>query len=921
MGRSSPGVNDDLHGNQGRRNQQLDSLYQGQEGTGPMVGAASIPYKAGFQTSPVIWWILLNFVFGVVGIVKVTVPNVYFLVPENSNVNFTCSFTDNQGAGLDKITARWRWITGDQIEWEGVVTTWDDERQEGKTTLQISNMTRDRKGRYACVIWITGRFDYGFIHLQVFNISSSKEVGKGVQIIPTNQRTDMWDGPPLRINCTFRFTTNCRGQTSVRWWKWSKAQQSWEMQAQGISWWINGNEGKGWLNITNPRVGETEGKYLCVVTCGEQGDYGIRNVEAVPHQDQGVTPEHGYYRVKEGKELALGCAVQHDNYSEYGWWFRGRNLENGGRYKIEKRNQTIVLIVTRAEKGQDEGRYWCWIAQDDHWANGIITVSVGGDRVTRQVMETVKPRIYREKPENLVVGLIRDFGQVQNVSAITACLPLPQAAGDPIPWGIIPTPKWPKSQKDTALTCKHIPHTERVVKEMLAIVGEAMHPMKKSDCIISRGRIGRIIEWWVKDTNEAKWECYLPHYKREKINVTQAIFTWKCDEKNNTGQMEKWETIWGPSLLETYSYLGEVQWCIHWKGKTNQTYSQIDPEQASWRTEGKKVEKWNCSEILDCNSPSEAVSLLPVKVLLRFGCECRGYNHTIRDRITEGKLDCKTTTVHAPGNLVWVMGHGHWTTHMPVDGPATQITLGIPTLCPFWKPTKLTASEMQTRHKRDISQEIGNIGLEEGEDWHEPSAGVKFGWVLESLFAPISSYRNREMLHKLLGQTERLAAVTKKGFKDLNLQLQATSRMTIQNRMALDMILLKERGVCGYLHGRDEHCCIHIPNVTQEVEQDIGQLEQIEGKVDDIQKEAEHNWVGAIFSSLGVRMTGWISSIVQYGIVIVIIILVALMVYKCLLGMIVRESQHTRRMIKAITRREVLAEPSTPPPAYHETTT
>lgn len=385
--------------------------------------------------------------------------------------------------------------------------------------------------------------------------------------------------------------------------------------------------------------------------------------------------------------------------------------------------------------------------------------------------------------------------------------------------------------------------------------------------------------------------------------------------------MEQWQTIWGPSLLETYSYIGTVQWCIYWKGRKNQTYAKTYQGQGSWRKDAPGMTDWNCTKVFTCDSPSESVSLLPVKVLLRFGCECRGYNHTIKDKNTEGELNCKTTSIRAPGNLVWVMGHGHWTTHMPVDGPTTQITLGVPTLCPFWKSTKLTASEIQMRHKRDISQEIGDIGLEEGEDWHEPSSGVKFGWVLESLFAQISSYRNREMLYKLLGQTERLAAVTKKGFKDLNLQLQATSTMTIQNRMALDMILLKEHGVCGYLHGRDDHCCIHIPNVTQEVEKDISQLEQIEGKVNDIQKEIEHNWVGELFSSLGIRMSGWISSIVQYGIMIVIIILVVLIVCKCLLGMIVKEGQHSRRIMKAIMRREVLTEPATPPPAYRETVT
>ena len=93
---------------------------------------------------------------------------------------------------------------------------------------------------------------------------------------------------------------------------------------------------------------------------------------------------------------------------------------------------------------------------------------------------------------------------------------------------------------------------------------------------------------------------------------------------------------------------------------------------------------------------------------------------------------------------------------------------------------------------------------------------------------PIVSYGNREQLYQLTGQVEELANVTRKRFKELNFQLQATSRMTLQNRMALDMLLLKEHGVCGYLKDRVDHCCIHIPNVTQGVEHDIELLRKIE---------------------------------------------------------------------------------------------
>ena len=104
--------------------------------------------------------------------------------------------------------------------------------------------------------------------------------------------------------------------------------------------------------------------------------------------------------------------------------------------------------------------------------------------------------------------------------------------------------------------------------------------------------------------------------------------------------------------------------------------------------------------------------------------------------------------------------------------------------------------------------------------------------------------------------------MTRKGFKQLNLQLQATSRMTLQNRMALDMLLLKEHGVCGYLKDRVDHCCIHIPSVTQDVEHDLNLLEQIEGDTQEIQQDMQENWLDKIFNGLGWNISSWVKSLI-----------------------------------------------------------
>ncbi|XP_039244338.1 uncharacterized protein LOC120324666 [Pipra filicauda] len=909
MGRSSPGDHDDLHGSESRRNRQLDPLYSGQEGSSFVVGRTSLTHKNGISSQPLRIIVFLGLISLAETTVRIETPDPYLFVPEHTDVNLTCLFSDDQGAELRDVHVKWRWRDQDQIMTEGVTTVWDATQQKGYTVLQVPKVYKAMEGTYMCVVWIWESFDYGHIEIQTIN-TTQKTVTK-VRVLPTRKQSDMWDGPPLKINCTFQFD-DCRKSVKVKWWKLNVANQSWESQSQGVSWWSNSKGGKGWLNISNPRVGKTEGTFLCVVSCGEEKDHGIRTAVAVPHQGIRVRPEHSVYSAQEGRDLILSCKIPEGQYFEYGWWFKGQNLKVGKRHQIEKRADTIVLKIKEIQRREDEGQYTCWISRDDWWETGITVVHVRTERITRQVSNLQIPDREVEQ-ENLVVGLIRDFGKAQNVTKITACLPMPHAAGDPIPWGIIPVPEIPRMFKNTTWNCRFVTRTWNEMTDACLLRDK----VTKKQCEQMPGYFR-----WVESEKIGKLEgnCLIsgsvtyPCFKVQ-VRIKREKQEEVCQNTTSSTTMEEWQTIWGPSLLETYSYIGKVQWCIHWKGKKNQTYSIGNRGNHNWRTETRTKEDWNCTRIYTCDTPDDEIGLTPVKTLLQLGCECRGYNHTIKGSVNN--IDCRTTTVRSPGNLVWVMGHGQWTTHIPINGPVVPVTLGIPTLCPFWKQNKLTSMEIQPRRKREVSKDIDDLRLG---DWHEPSAGVKFGWALESLFAPISTYRNREMLFKLMGQTERLAAVTKKGFKDLNLQLQATSRMTIQNRMALDLILLKEHGVCGYLHAKDEHCCVHIPNVTQEVEKDISQLEQIDENVHELQKEAEHNWIGQLFSSLGLHVSGWISSVIQYGILIVIIIVIAITVYKCLLGMIVKEGQHTRRIMKAITRKEIISPQNESPPTYQETT-
>lgn len=110
----------------------------------------------------------------------------------------------------------------------------------------------------------------------------------------------------------------------------------------------------------------------------------------------------------------------------------------------------------------------------------------------------------------------------------------------------------------------------------------------------------------------------------------------------------------------------------------------------------------------------------------------------------------------------------------------------------------------------------------------------------------------------------------------------------LQNRLALDTLLLKEHGVCGFLKYHIDHCCIHIPNVTIDVEHDIEQLARVEQDAEQEEKDMTTSWLDKIFS--GWNISNWVKSLLETIIILVIVGVLIWLTFIMLKSLILRKT-------------------------------
>lgn len=117
--------------------------------------------------------------------------------------------------------------------------------------------------------------------------------------------------------------------------------------------------------------------------------------------------------------------------------------------------------------------------------------------------------------------------------------------------------------------------------------------------------------------------------------------------------------------------------------------------------------------------------------------------------------------------------------------------------------------------------------------------------------------------------------------------------MSLQNRLALDMLLLKEQGVCRLLNLSETECCITIHNASPSIEEarakmketsdSAGELFQFMQPRDWFSGLEPGSWVTTLLKSS--RLTGWGKWLAQVGLgnVMKFVFIIVLNMITCLL--------------------------------------
>ncbi|XP_050192466.1 uncharacterized protein LOC126651033 [Myiozetetes cayanensis] len=396
-----------------------------------------------------------------------------------------------------------------------------------------------------------------------------------------------------------------------------------------------------------------------------------------------------------------------------------------------------------------------------------------------------------------------------------------------------------------------------------------------------------VVPWWDSPTEsaffeheynlhwDAGWCIQIPSNPGTPHQVNQTNYEWAWSLKQifdpisplqwasrtPTGDIVEWEV--GKSDCKDQQITLPNGESICWKVRNTRSIIQSKSETSFL----------NCSRILDCTTgagePIETWYISELRTFIRDMCTCWGYpNYGYLNRDTrcngsyensETALSCGIPVTHgpdprrvlnssteaqevprgdlyqcsqakypAPRGTVWACSDGKMYSHLNMyDMAGLQCTIGFPTMCPSktFNYTLYCNKKVQReiRNPVDAKGWIGGIQVPDYYTW-----GQNVALDLELFFVPSGvNQRHQYVLENLTRQIHVLSNWTERAYGKLNLQAQQVPKMALQNRLALDMVLLKEHGVCGMLNLTDGECCVTVHNAATTMEEARQKMKEV----------------------------------------------------------------------------------------------
>jgi len=149
--------------------------------------------------------------------------------------------------------------------------------------------------------------------------------------------------------------------------------------------------------------------------------------------------------------------------------------------------------------------------------------------------------------------------------------------------------------------------------------------------------------------------------------------------------------------------------------------------------------------------------------------------------------------------------------------------------------------------------------------------GTKFHSLVRWLFPMMGVSELEKAIVNVSAVVENLANTTADALGKLQAEVDSLAKMTIQNRLAVDMLTAKEGGVCILIN---QSCCSYLDG-RQQVEKDIGKIWELSKELHLIAVD-DTSWG---FTELWEKLTSWLPNLAwlkQLFVTVLIIILLSI---------------------------------------------